>query len=173
MSKLWNSSWWKHSQLRTLGTQRWMSKCGFYFNCFSCYAACSYQLNMNNTSVCSKVTPPSLHTHHNPTHPFNTFNTFNTLPYRAERKRILLWGLHRFPRLHTTHSHTGAAPGSLTPGYGYNALAGRRKTTTTNMEYSDSVSTHSVSDVIIYRYVNLAWLICVISLTTSNSERNL
>ena len=150
MSKLWNSSWWKHSQLRTLGTQRWMSKCGFYFDCFSCSAACSYQLNMNNMSVCSKVTPPWLNSpqHHTPIQHIQHIQHI-ALPYRAERKRILLWGLHRFPRLHTTHWHTGAAPGSLTPGYGYNALAGRRKTTTTNMEYSDSVSTQFVSDVII------------------------
>ena len=34
----------------------------------------------------------------------------------------------------TPHTHTlVAAPGKLTPGYGYNALAGRRKTTTTNI----------------------------------------
>ena len=35
-----------------------MSKCGFYFYCS---AACSLQLNMNNMSVCSKVTPPWPH----------------------------------------------------------------------------------------------------------------
>ena len=118
-----------------------------------------------NPSLAKLTTTP--HTH-------STHSTHSTHCHTERKEREYCYEVCIDFLASTPHTDTlVAAPGSLTPGYGYNALAGRRKTTTTNMEYSDSVSTHSVSDVIIYRYVNLAWLICVISLTTSNSERNL
>ena len=169
MSKLWNSSWWKHSQLRTLGTQRWMSKCGFYFDCFSCSAACSYQLNMNNMSVCSKVTPPWL----NSPQPHTPIQHIQHIAIQSGKKENIVM---RSASISSPPHHTLTHLCSSRLAHTWLWLQ-RSSWSQENNNNKHGVFRFRVNTICIGCYnlkiCYLAWLNCVISLTKSNSERNL